>query len=209
MLAYLSAETGFIRAFGNRTLLLLLLCALTRTAEEQGNTSLLGLSVNLNPGLIAAYGPLLALLLLIGLRTEADTLQIGRELVLKEAIELPISVRRTKQAVYVLFWTPTIAAIFMFAQYVLNVVPDAPGRCNYDRLRHFYETSFLSGTPSVYCVRDLTKGMPWIYPPIQTYATLLIVAGCAYVTFRISQNWGKARGAMGGDLRAKLPEKES
>jgi hypothetical protein len=82
MLSYLNAETGFIRAFANRSLLLIFLCALTRGGDRFGKASALGVSLDLNPGLIVIFGPVLALLLLISLKIEADTLVVAREVVL-------------------------------------------------------------------------------------------------------------------------------
>ena len=78
MLSYMNAETGFIRAFGNRSLLLIFLCALTRGGDRFGKASALGVSLDLNPGLIVVFGPVLALLLLISLKIESDTLVVAR-----------------------------------------------------------------------------------------------------------------------------------
>ena len=82
MLSYLNAETGFIRAFANRSLLLIFLCALSRGGDRFGKASAFGVSLDLNPGLIVVFGPVLALLLLISLKIEADTLVVAREVVL-------------------------------------------------------------------------------------------------------------------------------
>ena len=78
MLSYLNAETGFIRAFGNRSLLLIFLCALSRSGDHPGKASALGVSLDLNPGLIMVFGPVLALLFLISLKIESDTLLVAR-----------------------------------------------------------------------------------------------------------------------------------
>ena len=72
MLCYLAAEANFIRAFGNRSLLLIFLCTLSRTGEKMGSASALGLSLNVSPGIIVVYGPVLALFLLVALKVEAD-----------------------------------------------------------------------------------------------------------------------------------------
>jgi hypothetical protein len=39
MLSYLTAETSFLRAFGNRGLLLILMCVLARTGEASNEAS--------------------------------------------------------------------------------------------------------------------------------------------------------------------------
>jgi hypothetical protein len=110
VLAYLSAETSFIRAFGNRTLLLFFLCVLTRSGE------------------------------------------------------------------------------------ILKLVPSKPGCAGYDWTRQFTDFSFQGGTPSMFCIRDVTDGMPWIYPPAQTYFYVACVAACIYLTYQIIRTWPQARG---------------
>ena len=195
MLSYLSAEATFIRAFGNRVLLLIFLCALTRTASDKAPSfSAFGLSVNLSPGLIAAYGPLLVLLLLVGLKSESDILYVSREAVLADAAKLPARVRRINRAVYGLFWMPVVAAVFMIIQYYTNVVPDTPEGCNFDRLRQFTGKNLNFGVTSLYCIRDIREGMPWIYPPVQIYLYAPILIGCIYLTWKIVRDWPKARG---------------
>src|SRR4051812_43902534 len=103
MLNYLSAEASFLRAFGNRSLLLIFLCALSRTGEKIANASVLGLSLSVSPGIIVVYGPLLTLFLLVGLKTESDSLWVAREAILSDASKLPTRARRPKWAVYLLF----------------------------------------------------------------------------------------------------------
>lgn len=195
MLSYLSSETNFIKAYGNRTLLLIFLCALTRTAEKPASASAFGLSINLNPGIIAVYGPLLALLLIIGLKAEADTLYIARQSILSEIAKLPTSARRVNRAIYALFCMPAITALFLVVQYYQEVVPVTTACTDFDRTRQFYDLAWLSGTGSMYCIRDLKDGMPWIYPPAQIYIYGLITAACLYLTWGIIRNWEKARSA--------------
>lgn len=201
MLSYLSSEAGFVRAFGNRTLLLIFLCALTRVgvekADQTAKGSAFGISVDLNPGILAVYGPLLVLLLLIGLRSESDILLNSREAVLTEVSKLPARVRRVNRAIYVLFWTPTVAAIFLVVQYYINVVPyveNMPNPCDYERILQFFDGRYLKGTASIYCLKNIKIGMPWIYIPFQIYVYILIIAACFYLTMKIVKDWPKARG---------------
>lgn len=194
MLSYLSAETGFIRAFGNRVLLLIFLCALTRTGQGVPKGSAFGISVDLNPGIIAVYGPLLVLLLLVGLKSESNILLVSREAVLAEASKLPARVRRVNRAIYALFCMPTIAAIFLVVQYYKNVVPDVPDPSAFDRTRQFFDFQFASGIGTVYCIRDLRDGMPWIYMPFQIYIYAAVLGCCVYLTMKIIKDWSRARG---------------
>lgn len=194
MLSYLSAETGFVRAFGNRVLLLIFLCALTRTGQNVPKGSAFGISVDLNPGIIAVYGPLLALLLLVGLKSESNILLVSREAVLAEASKLPARVRRVNRAIYALFCMPTIAAAFLVVQYYKNVVPDVANPCAFDRTKQFYDLDFVSGIGTVYCIHDLKEGMPWIYMPFQIYIYIAVLAFCVYLTMEIIKDWSKVRG---------------
>ena len=200
MLSYLNAETGFIRAFANRSLLLIFLCALTRGGDRFGKASALGVSLDLNPGLIVVFGPLLALLLLISLKIEADTLVVAREVVLPKMSSLDPAATRASRWVFLLFAVPCATATFMTVQFILNVVPSKPGCAGYVWTRKFTDFSIQGGSPSTYCVRNLTDGirnltdgMPWIYPPIQTYGYVACLATCFYLTYLIARNWAKVR----------------
>jgi hypothetical protein len=195
MLSYLSMETAYIRVFGNRSLLLLFLCALSRTGDKLGNASVLGLSLNINPGVIVVYGPLLIFLLLVALRSESDALLTAREVVLDEASELPARARRIGLAVYALFLAPVACAIFLVVQFFKAVIPSDESCDGFNRLRQFFDLSWIGGTPSIYCIQNVKDGMPWIYPPFQAYVYALILGASAYLTLAIARNWAKARGA--------------
>jgi hypothetical protein len=194
MLSYLSAETSFIRAFGNRSLLLIFLCALSRGGDRFGKASALGVSLDLNPGLIAIFGPVLALLFLISLKIEADALLLAREVVLEEISRLNRSATKLSWWVFLLFAVPCATATFMTVQFILNVVPSAKAGCTgYVWTRKFTDFSVQGGSPSTYCIHNLTDGMPWIYPPVQTYLYIACLAACFYLTYLIATNWVKAR----------------
>jgi hypothetical protein len=193
MLSYLNAETSFIRAFGNRSLLLIFLCALARGGDRFGKASALGVSLDLNPGLIAVFGPVLALLLLVALKVEADALLVAREVVLEEMSRLNRGAAKISGWVFLLFAVPCAAATFMTVQFILNVVPSKPGCAGYVWTRKFTDFSFQGGSPSTYCIHNLTDGMPWIYPPVQTYLYIACLAACFYLTYRIATNWAMVR----------------
>jgi hypothetical protein len=193
VLSYLNAETSFVRAFGNRSLLLFFLCVLTRSGDHFGKASALGVSLDINPGLIVVFGPVLALILLISLKIEADTLHLAREAVLDEASKLNRSVLKVSRWIYLLFAVPCVAAAFMTLQFVLKLVPSKPGCEGYHWTQQFTDFSFQGGSPSMYCIRDLTDGTPWIYPPVQTYIYTVCVAACLYLTYEIARTWPKAR----------------
>ncbi|MDY7867100.1 hypothetical protein U0E16_33315, partial [Burkholderia pseudomallei] len=103
MLSYLTAESGFLRAYGNRSLLLLLMCVLVRTGDGGGQAgsagpkvSALGLSIDVNPAVLLWFGPFVALLLVVSLKMEADTLCIAREAILDESSKLKMRVKVSK-----------------------------------------------------------------------------------------------------------------
>jgi hypothetical protein len=49
---------------------------------------------------------------------------------------------------------------------------------------------------------DLTDGMPWIYPPVQTYGHVACLAACFYLTYRIAIDWAKLRPREAGKPQA-------
>ena len=187
MLSYLTAETGFIRTFGNRSLLLIFLCALTRTGDNLGHGSVLGLTFDLNPLALVLIGPFLALFILISLKMEADTLLTMREAILDEASKLPRR-PRTSRWIYVLF-----ASVFLVVQYLIDVVPNKSCE-TWKWPHHFFDFSFRAGTGSSFCIGSNINDSFWIYPPWQTYAYLIVIGVCALLTHRIASDWRKARG---------------
>ena len=193
MLSYLTAENSFIRSYGNRSLLLLLLCAFARTGESVAKASIIGVSIDINPAVIAAFGPVLSLLLVVSLKLEADSLILAREVVLDETSKSRRAFR-TSFWFYLLMLVPAGCAAFMTLQFVLKLVPETPGCAGWDWWRQFTDLSFAGGTPSVYCIGDLKNGAPWIYPPVETYLLIGCVLGCAYLTYAIIQGWRIYRG---------------
>lgn len=193
MLSYLTAESSFIRSYGNRSLLLLLLCAFTRTGESVAKASIIGVSVDVNPAVIAAFGPVLAFLVVASLKLEADSLIIAREAVLDEAGKSRHAFR-TSPWLYLLMLVPAGCAAFLALQFLLKLVPESPGCPEWNWWRQLTDFSFIGGTPSVYCIGDLKKGAPWIYPPIESWLLLACVLGSAYLTYTIIGGWRMYRG---------------
>jgi hypothetical protein len=193
MQSYLSAESTFLRAFGNRCLLLLFLCVLSRTGSTTGKASVLGLSIDISPGTIVVLGPILAVLLLISLKMEADNLMVARNDLLSQNQRPPRI--RIGWWTYGLFALPTATAVFLFWQYLVNLVPASgpAADCNtFSRLRYFGDFG-LGGFPTKYCIGDITAGMPWIYPPYQTYAYVVVLIGCGRLCYVICRDWTKHR----------------
>jgi hypothetical protein len=189
MLSYLNAEANFIRAFGNRCLLLIFLCALTRTTASE-KISAFGVSLDISPGVIVVLGPPLALLFLVALKLEADVLLLARESVLEESTKLNWKAEKVSSWVYPLFCVPTVAAAFLTLQFILKLFPT---RCSdWNWIKQFTDFSFWTGNSSVYCIRD--QEGPWIYPPIQTYLYFVCLVACAYLTWQIARDWPRLRG---------------
>lgn len=207
MLSYLTAETGFLRAFGNRILLLILMCVLTRTGEASSGASdagvaklsALGLTLSINSAIVAAFGPFVALLILISLKMEADTLLIGREAVLEDASKLSRTMAPSRW-VYVLFAAPAASALYMALQVVLKLFPEDIGCEKWSWVQQFTEFSHVGGSPSIYCLGNVTKGNPWVYPPLQNYLYVICLGACCYLTYRICVDWPKSRGGRAGSL---------
>ena len=190
MLVYLNNEVNFLRAFGTRSLLLLFLCALSRSGAGIPHASALGLTIDINPGVIAIIGPLLSLLLLYSLKLEADSLRMARLSILKEFEDLHAVARYKPGAIYLLFCVPTACAVFLFIQYILKVtlVSRTCGEWQW----HFIDWGSPFGA-SKYCIGDKTEGMPWIYPPWQTYAYILMIAAMGFLIYRLSKDWTRYR----------------
>lgn len=210
MLSYLTAESGFLRSFGNRSLLLLLMCVLIRTGDAGSHAggsvakvSALGLSVDINPAVILSFGPFVALLIVVSLKMEADTLRIAREVVLKEASDIKMRIA-INWWIYILFYTPTIVAAYMTLQFVFKLFP-GDDCANWIWWRQFYDFGGWE-RPSIYCFGDIKKGTPYVYVPIQTWVYVGCVVACAYLTRRMVRDWTKSRGGQPPTDEASLKE---
>lgn len=209
MLSYLTAESGFLRAYGNRSLLLLLMCVLVRTGDVGGQAgsgapkvSALGLSIDINPAVLLWFGPFVALLLVVSLKMEADTLRIARAAVLDESSKLKMRIK-VSTWILVLFYTPTLAAAYLTLQFVLKLFPG--GDCaTWNWVRQFYDFGGWA-RPSIYCLGDITKGTPWVYVPVQTWVYVMCVAACAYLTRRMELDWKLSRGGQPPTVDKDLP----
>jgi hypothetical protein len=141
------------------------------------------------------FGPILALLLVASLKVEADTLLVARLAILDEASELKLRAK-VSWLVYLLFAVPTAAAAFIAIQFFLQLVPRPEGCEAWSWARHLFDLRYWEGTPSTYCLGNIT-GAPWIYPPLQAYLYLACVSACGYLTYRLAKDWRKARGGTG------------
>lgn len=192
MSSYSTDETSFARAFGNRSLLLALLCMLARSGDKPGAGSFMGVPFAVSQGDIVMFGPLFALLVLASMKVEADALRAARSGVLQDAGARP-AIQPASRWVGALFFVPTLAAAFLSIQSVTKLVPKDPGCAGFDWTRQFTDFSWQAGSPSVWCFRDVTEGMPWIYPPAQTYASIACVVACAVLSLKIAQSWKAER----------------
>jgi hypothetical protein len=188
MLAYLSAENAFLRTLGNRSLVLLFLCALTRTGQAAGSGAFLGISIALSQGVIIVGGPILAILFLLSTRLESDNLEIARFEILDEIREKGQK-RKNSVLPYILFAFPTIAAGFLVVQFGIDLVPAAEPCPGFDHARFLYDFSLQSKL----CVHDVTDNMPWIYPPLQLYFYLLLLVVCGWLSWSLGLQWGRQR----------------
>jgi hypothetical protein len=116
---------------------------------------------------------------------------MARLSILNEFEDLHAVARYKPGAIYLLFCVPIACAVFLFIQYILKVtfVSRACGEWQ----RHFIDWGSSFGA-SKYCIGDKTEGMPWIYPPWQTYAYILMIAAMGFLTYRLSKDWTRYRG---------------
>ena len=191
MLPYLTAENAFVRTLGNRCLLLLFLCALTRTGSAAGTGSFQGISVQVSQGLLIVAGPVLALFLLLASKLESDNLEVARREV---AAACGAGARRAGGILpHALFTIPTLAAAFLVVQFWTDLVPASVPCPGFDHMRFAYDASLQGGFASKLCIGDVTADMPWIYPPSQLYAYGAVLLGCAWLSVRLSHQWLRSR----------------
>ena len=79
-------------------------------------------------------------------------------------------------------------------QFFTELAPSDIGCTAWRWWDHLLSFSHLAGTPSTYCIRDISGG-PWFYPPFQGYIYLAIVAYCVRLVWRISSTWSQLRGS--------------
>ena len=125
------------------------------------------------------------------LKLEANSLRMARLSILSEFEDLHRVTKYKPGAIYLLFCVPLGCAVFLFIQYVLKVT--LVSRTCGDWQWHFIDWGSPFGA-SKYCIGDKTAGMPWIYPPWQTYAYLLVIACMVFVTSRLAKEWTRYRG---------------
>jgi len=191
MLPYLTAEIAFLRTLGNRCLLLIFLCALTRTGQAAGNGSFLGISIAVSQGVIVVGGPILAILFLISTKLESDNLEIARYEILEEIRGK--GKRRNGGLPYLLFAFPTLAATFFIVQFCTDFVPASDSCLGFDHLRFLHDFSLQGGFASKMCIQDVKDNMPWIYPPLQLYFYFVVVITCGWLSWSLARQWSKYR----------------
>lgn len=191
MLSYLTAENAFLRTLGNRCLLLLFLCALTRTGQATGNGSFLGISISVSQGLIIVGGPILAILFLLSTKLESDNLEIARYEIIDEIRGK--GKRKNGGLPHLLFAFPTLAAIFFIVQFSTDLVPASSPCIGFDHARFLYDFSLQAGFASKTCIQDVKDNMPWIYPPLQLYFNFMIVIACGWLSWALARQWSKYR----------------
>jgi hypothetical protein len=120
----------------------------------------------------------------------AISLLNARKAVLDEEIKPKRSIYSSGW-VFILFAVPAASAAYMSLQFVLKLFPAVPGCDGWSWSRLLTDFSHQGGTPSVYCLGDLTNGTPWIYPPWQTYFYSACVVGCGYLTYRLMDDGGR------------------
>lgn len=195
MIAYLASESNFLRSAANRCLLLLFLAALTRMGGDSvsGNANVMGVTVQISQGLLIVAGPIIAMLFALLLKYEVNSLELGRYTILNEVSGT--SRHRPSQGVaYALLLVPPIASAFFTIQFVENLIP-ANAACNdFVRARMLYDLSLGNGQASIFCIGDVTKNMPWIYPPYQTYVYIILTIVSVYISAQAIRSWNKFRG---------------
>ena len=190
MLAYISAENSFLRSLGNRCILLLFLCVLARTGQAAGKASVLGISLDVSQGTIVVLGPLLALLLLASAKLEADGLIVSRREIFNGSKNHGL--QKINPFAYVLFLTPTTAAIFLGAQFFLKIAPIKEGCDHFEPLRYFWDFSLYDSQRYI-AFAILPRTCPIFILLTKPTSSFWLSAGCAWLSYRMVLGWKRYR----------------
>jgi hypothetical protein len=192
MTDYLKEETAFIRGLQWRFLLILFLAAMTRSGALSGaEIGVVGVSIDINQGLIIVAGPILCLLLQLGSRAEGRNLKFVRQQVTTKVTEPRRETQLHSWTTYGMIYFPTLAVVFFIVQYTSNLVPADVG-CSFAEWRHFFDFS-LGGRSSMFCIGDQTKDMPWIYSPYQTWFYVALAVLSALIGRIMQRDWQDSR----------------
>lgn len=196
MPTYLAAESAFLRSLSNRFLFLLFVAALTRMGGDviKGNAAVMGVSLQISQGWLIVAGPVICLLFALVMDNEAESLTVSRYSVLAEVSERRYPGKRSWLP-RILFFSPAAFCLFFTAQFVSNLIPADMSCADHGSLKMLIDFTHVSGCPSIFCIGDVTRNMPWIYPPIQTYLYLAVVVWCVYIGIQTTRTWSKFRGA--------------
>ena len=137
--------------------------------------SMAGFKFNVNAGYIVVFSiPIISGLLM--------WLWVIRD---KSTLDNPLYVKN-KWIVPFLVIFPSLAAVFMYVQFVTEFAPS--GDCNtFSALRFFWDTSLWEMKPE-YCfslTNNTQKLMPYIYPPLQTWIYLCLVLVSIFLSIKL------------------------
>lgn len=198
MPTYLAAESAFLRSLSNRFLLLFFLAALTRMGGDvvKGNAAVMGISLQISQGWLIVAGSVICLLFALLMENEAESLTVSRYSVLEDFSQRRY-LRKQSWLPRVLFFSPAAFSLFFTVQFISNLIPADMSCADYKRLNMLIDFTHVSGSPSIFCIGDVTENMPWIYAPIQTYVYLALFVWCVYIGIQTTGTWLKFRGADG------------
>ena len=137
--------------------------------------SAIGIKFNINAGYIVVFSIPIIMILLVWLWINRDKSILEKR---------PYSENRW--LVLFLIFFPALTSLFMFFQFVTEFSPQ--GECNtFSTLRYFWDMSLWEMKPE-YCFSlpvEIQKLMPYIYPPIQTWAYLCFVGASVFLSIKL------------------------
>lgn len=189
---YLKDELAFLRGISWHILLLCLACVLVRSAgEHKDPSSIGGIPLQINNVLFVVAAPLYALMVQFIAFVEANSLSVVRRTMIDEMRELWPTFRLQIWGATALLMLPTLISFFLISQFFVMVAPatlvDAAHECQQiARSSHFM--TYYAG-PSIYCMRNIVEGNPWIYLPFYDVALVLVGAATALLCAMSISRW--------------------
>lgn len=198
--AFRAEERSFIKYYFIVDLVSFFLCLISRAPTTFGKLGFYGLELKLNVGYIIVFGPVLLMILVlwrlwISVDLSRDRYRIGENNAQSTKLESIV--------IYIIYILPGLACFFLLVQFVFKTTALPSTNCDrFNHLRLFWDFSLLNfrgwtkiyGWRFAYCFgvsAEENKLMPYVFPPIQTWAYVLIGAITTWWGNSIWQNMNR------------------
>jgi hypothetical protein len=184
---YRESERSFMRGFAWIVLVTVIFCVISRAPSMLIEGSLEGMKLQLNVGYVVTLGPLVIWILMLWQRWIASQLAEHRSY-LPDECRAVVDQRRVGFKLMGLFLFPAIGMLFLLWQFVTEAVPLGFECEGFDHRRMLWDFS-LYQKQMQYCfgIVDPKKAeqLPYVYPPLQTWGYVFLIAWTAYAAVNI------------------------